>query len=100
MEVARIAFTRTLHHSTAPMARPNLRKFRRIVVKVGSSLLIDSGAGEARASWLAALAAYLPKPHGKSPETLTRPSGSIAAGRPRLHPPPPPPHPHAPPPPP
>jgi glutamate 5-kinase len=39
------------------MARPNLKKFRRIVVKVGSSLLIDSDAGEVRATWLAALAA-------------------------------------------
>jgi Glutamate 5-kinase len=28
------------------MARPNLKNFRRIVVKVGSSLLIDSDAGE------------------------------------------------------
>jgi hypothetical protein len=37
------------------MARPNLKNFRRIVVKVGSSLLIDSDAGEVRAAWLAAL---------------------------------------------
>jgi len=48
------------------MARPNLKKFRRIVVKVGSSLLIDSGAGEVRASWLAALATDLAKLHGEA----------------------------------
>src|SRR5215203_5914842 len=36
------------------MKRPALKNFRRIVVKVGSSLLIDSGKGEVRASWLAA----------------------------------------------
>src|SRR4051794_26143400 len=34
------------------MKRPALKNFRRIVVKVGSSLLIDSDAGEVRASWL------------------------------------------------
>ena len=39
------------------MSNPELKNFRRIVVKVGSSLLIDSSAGEVRASWLAALAA-------------------------------------------
>jgi glutamate 5-kinase len=45
------------------MARPILKKFRRIVVKVGSSLLIDSDAGEVRASWLSALAADIAKLH-------------------------------------
>ena len=34
---------------------PALTDFRRIVVKVGSSLLVDSGAGRLRDSWLAAL---------------------------------------------
>ncbi len=42
------------------MKRPALKNFRRIVVKVGSSLLIDSDAGEVRSSWLAALAAEEP----------------------------------------
>ena len=42
---------------TSPKAAPKLKNFRRIVVKVGSSLLIDSDAGEVRAAWLAALAA-------------------------------------------
>jgi len=66
------------------MARPNLKKFRRIVVKVGSSLLIDSGAGEVRASWLAALATDLAKLHGEGRELLIVSSGSIALGRGRL----------------
>src|SRR5436853_258092 len=52
------------------MARPNLNNFRRVVVKVGSSLLIDSDAGEVRASWLAALAADLAKLHGEGRELL------------------------------
>src|SRR5882724_5092474 len=66
------------------MARPSLKKFRRIVVKVGSSLLIDSDAGEVRASWLAALAADLARLHGEGRELLIVSSGSIALGRSRL----------------
>jgi len=45
------------------MKRPALNRFRRIVVKVGSSLLIDSEAGEVKASWLSALAADIAKLH-------------------------------------
>ena len=56
-ELARIASPTIRHHSTASMKRPALKNFRRIVVKVGSSLLIDSDAGEVRAAWLSALAA-------------------------------------------
>jgi len=36
---------------------PRLADFRRIVVKVGSSLLVDSNAGRAKEEWLASLAA-------------------------------------------
>ena len=66
------------------MARPELKNFRRIVVKVGSSLLIDSDAGEVRASWLAALAADIARLHGEGRELLIVSSGSIALGRSRL----------------
>src|SRR4051812_15733652 len=66
------------------MTRPQLKKFRRIVVKVGSSLLIDSDAGEVRATWLAALAADLAQLHGEGRELLIVSSGSIALGRSRL----------------
>ena len=66
------------------MAPPNLKNFRRIVVKVGSSLLIDSDAGEVRAGWLAALAADLAKLHGEGRELLIVSSGAIALGRSRL----------------
>src|SRR2546423_15156155 len=69
---------------SSPMARPSLEQFRRIVVKVGSSLLIDSDAGEVRASWLAALADDLARLHGEGRELLIVPSGSIALGRNRL----------------
>src|ERR1700686_3910770 len=66
------------------MARPSLKNFRRIVVKVGSSLLVDSDAGEVRTAWLAALAADLAKLHGEGREVLVVSSGSIALGRSRL----------------
>src|SRR4030088_615911 len=66
------------------MTRPSLKNFRHIVVKVGSSLLIDSDAGEVRTSWLAALADDLAKLHGEGRELLIVSSGSIALGRSRL----------------
>ena len=66
------------------MSRPALKDFRRIVVKVGSSLLIDSEAGEVRASWLSALADDLAKLHREGRELLIVSSGSIALGRAKL----------------
>ena len=66
------------------MSNPKLKNFRRIVVKVGSSLLIDSAAGEVRANWLAALAADIAKLHKAGKDVLVVSSGSIALGRSRL----------------
>src|SRR5260370_12296784 len=39
---------------------PVLGDFRRIVVKVGSSLVVDAGAGRLNQSWLASLPAHIP----------------------------------------
>jgi glutamate 5-kinase len=66
------------------MSKPSLKKFRRIVVKVGSSLLIDAKAGEVRSAWLAALAADIAKLHHDGKDVLVVSSGSIALGRSRL----------------
>ena len=66
------------------MSLPSLTSFRRIVVKVGSSLLIDAKAGEVRADWLAALAADIAKLHRDGCDVLVVSSGSIALGRSRL----------------
>src|SRR5438445_11830436 len=66
------------------MAQPALNNFRRIVVKVGSSLLIDSLAGEVRSAWLSALAADVVRLHGERRDILVVSSGSIALGRSRL----------------
>ncbi len=66
------------------MALPKLENFRRIVVKVGSSLLIDSAAGKVKAAWLAALAEDIAKLHADGREVLVVSSGSIALGRSHL----------------
>lgn len=66
------------------MSHPNLKDFRRIVVKVGSSLLIDAVAGEVKAAWLTALAADIAKLHQAGKDVLVVSSGSIALGRSRL----------------
>ena len=66
------------------MSNPKLSQFRRIVVKVGSSLLVDAAAGEVRASWLTALAADIAKLHHDGKDILVVSSGSIALGRSRL----------------
>ena len=64
-----------------PGQAPALADFRRIIVKVGSSLLVDSGAGWVREAWLDSLAADIAKLHGDGREILVVSSGAIALGR-------------------
>ena len=61
--------------------RPRLADFRRIVVKVGSSLLVDSAAGRVRADWLASLAEDIAGLHEDKRDILVVSSGAIALGR-------------------
>jgi glutamate 5-kinase len=63
------------------MSAPRLDDFRRIVVKVGSSLLVDAEAGRLKESWLASLAADLGVLHGGGRDILVVSSGAIALGR-------------------
>src|SRR5437868_10907942 len=63
------------------MKTPRLTDFRRIVVKVGSSLLVDSGGGRLHDAWLAALAEDLAGLHGDKRDLLVVSSGAIALGR-------------------
>lgn len=63
------------------MNTPRLDDFRRIVVKVGSSLLVDAKAGRLKESWLASLAADLAELHGGKRDVLVVSSGAIALGR-------------------
>jgi glutamate 5-kinase len=60
---------------------PALAEFRRIVVKVGSSLLVDAQAGRLKEAWLASLVADLAKLHGDKRDVIVVSSGAIALGR-------------------
>ncbi|MGC1899576.1 MAG: glutamate 5-kinase, partial [Pseudolabrys sp.] len=60
---------------------PSLKDFRRIVVKVGSSLLVDSSAGGLKREWLASLAADVAALHKDGRDVLVVSSGAIALGR-------------------
>ncbi|MBY0613346.1 MAG: glutamate 5-kinase [Beijerinckiaceae bacterium] len=62
------------------MRAPSLSAFRRIVVKVGSSLLVDRGSGLRRA-WLEALAEDVAALHAAGRDVLIVSSGAIALGR-------------------
>ncbi len=66
------------------MSHPKLKNFRRIVVKVGSSLLIDAAAGEVKTRWLEALVADIARLHKEGRDILIVSSGSIALGRSKL----------------
>src|ERR1700689_202083 len=67
------------------MNTPTLADFRRIVVKVGSSLLVDAQAGRLKEAWLESLIADLAALHGAGAEklrdVLVVSSGAIALGR-------------------
>src|SRR5207342_738076 len=60
---------------------PTLADFRRIVVKVGSSLLVDAAAGRPREAWLASLAADIAHLHKDGRDIIVVSSGAIALGR-------------------
>jgi glutamate 5-kinase len=60
---------------------PALADFRRIVVKVGSSLLVDAQAGRLKDAWLSSLAADIAEFHGGKRDILVVSSGAIALGR-------------------
>ena len=60
---------------------PKLDRFKRIVVKVGSSLLVDPAKGALRQDWLDALADDLAGLHRRGADVLVVSSGAIALGR-------------------
>jgi glutamate 5-kinase len=60
---------------------PALADFRRIVVKVGSSLLVDAAAGRVKEEWLASLAKDIAALHRDKRDVLVVSSGAIALGR-------------------
>jgi glutamate 5-kinase len=62
-------------------AIPHLNQFRRIVLKVGSALLVDRERGRLKQGWLAALAEDIADLHGRGADVLVVSSGAIALGR-------------------
>ncbi len=60
---------------------PALSCFRRITIKVGSSLLVDHDAQDVRRDWLAALVSDLAELHRGGADILVVSSGAIALGR-------------------
>jgi glutamate 5-kinase len=63
------------------MDTPRLADFRRIVVKIGSSLLVDAKAGRLNEKWLASLCADIAALHADRRDLLVVSSGAIALGR-------------------
>ncbi|OYX70846.1 MAG: glutamate 5-kinase [Rhizobiales bacterium 32-66-11] len=62
-------------------AVPSLADFRRIVIKVGSALLVDSARGKVRLPWLTSLAEDIGALHAEGKDVLVVSSGAIALGR-------------------
>ena len=60
---------------------PSVAGFRRIVVKVGSSLLVDREKSAVRRQWLEALVDDLAVLHNGGADLLVVSSGAIALGR-------------------
>jgi glutamate 5-kinase len=60
---------------------PSLKDFRRIVVKVGSSLLVDAAAGMLKRDWLDSLTADIAELRDEKRDVLVVSSGAIALAR-------------------
>ena len=54
---------------------------RRLVVKIGSALLVDRASGTLRADWLLSLAADVARLRARGVQVVLVSSGSIALGR-------------------
>lgn len=65
-------------------ARDPLAAARRLIVKIGSALLVDAARGEIRRAWLDALADDIAALRGDGVEVIIVTSGSIAVGRTHL----------------
>ena len=67
--------------ATLTLARPDVRAARRLVVKIGSALLVEGRTGRLRADWLRALAADVAAARAAGTDVILVSSGSIALGR-------------------
>jgi len=60
---------------------PSIHDFRRVVIKVGSSLLVDAAAGRVNQLWLASLVEDIAALHAEHRDLLVVSSGAVALGR-------------------
>ena len=67
--------------STSSPIRPEWTRARRIVVKVGSALLVDRATGQLKSAWLESLAADVARLAATGKQLILVSSGSIALGR-------------------
>ena len=67
--------------ATAERPSDGIREARRLVVKIGSALLVDDATGEIRRDWLAALAEDVARCRGRGQDVVLVSSGAIAVGR-------------------
>lgn len=65
----------------SPLASAPLQKARRLVVKIGSSILVDEAKGEVRRDWLNALTDDVARLRKKGCEVVLVSSGAIRLGR-------------------
>ena len=72
--------------ATDPAAEPtaSLREARRLIIKIGSALLVDETTGQIRRDWLDAMADDVALCRGRGQEVIIVSSGAIAVGREHL----------------
>src|SRR4051794_40207094 len=70
--------TQASHASAAPAS---IAAARRLIVKIGSALLVDEASGDIRHAWLAALMEDVARCRSRGQEVLIVSSGAIAVGR-------------------
>ena len=67
--------------ATLTIRKPHVEEARRLVVKIGSALLVDQSAGVLRADWLHGLALDVADAKARGTDVILVSSGSIALGR-------------------
>jgi glutamate 5-kinase len=73
--------SRRTHVASATTSAPTLAASRRLIVKIGSALLVDEASGNIRRSWLEALMEDLARCRARGQDVLIVSSGAIAVGR-------------------
>jgi glutamate 5-kinase len=71
----------TLKRGAPPISSLRLENARRIVVKIGSALLVDGTSGLMRRQWLETVADDIAKARARGQEVVVVSSGAIALGR-------------------